>query len=128
MRCWAWLASVTRASRSAAIWRLAASSEATLAMSSARSGPSISAPSWRRTQAAERVPFGAHRRISSLATASSVRRLAWVTVRRERAGLRTGNVPAFSLALPGGFDVLADAVGVGEPGGKRRRRWRPWWR
>ena len=117
MRRWAWLASAARASRSAASWRLAAWRLATRAISSARSGPSISAPSWRRSRARSLSRSARSRRISSRATARLVRRLAWLTGSPRPGGARgAGAGLAIGLAALGGFEVLADAVGVDQPG------------
>ena len=118
MRRWAWLASAARASRSAASWRLAASRPATRAISSARSGPSISAPSWRRSRARSLSRSARSRRIS-LAGDGEVGAQAGLgdRLRRGLAGPRAGSAAVLGLAAPGGLEVLADAVGVDQPGG-----------
>ena len=118
MRRWAWLASAARASRSAASWRLAASR---LGDAGDQLGPVGSFDLGAELEAeagAELVAFGAEPadlvagdgQVGAQAGLGGRLAAAW-RGRGAGAGLVLG------LAAPGGFDVLADAVGVDQPGG-----------
>ena len=117
MRRWAWLASAARASRSAASWRLAAWRLATLAISSARSGPSISAPSWRRSRARS-LSRSSRSQADLVAGDGEAGAQAGLAYRLAATwqGRGAGAGLAIGPAALGGFEVLADAGGVDQPG------------
>ena len=118
MRRCARSASVVWASRSVSSRRVSDSRSATRVTSSARSGPSISAPSCRRSRRRSLSCSARSRRISASGEREVGAQACWGErrlVARCRGARRTAGLHGLAAAC--GVEVFADAVGVEQPGG-----------